>query len=140
MKAQGIVPFAVLGLLAFLGFLGFRATVSPLIPPASDAPAASAPSAASPQVVHVAFPDQVVIITHTPQPTAVPTPTYAVLPTPIPLLCGKWLDKGTVCTMPPDARPTPTPLPDCPVAGGLDCIYMGPWEGTPVVVQYGSGT
>lgn len=131
MRVQGLIPFAALALIAFLAFLGFRQAMTL---PVMSVPQRGAPSSASPQaaIVQIDFPSQMVIVTHTPEPTGVPTPTYAVPPTPRPLLCGPWLVKGDACTMPPDPEPTPTPLPDCPVAGGLDCVYMGPWDGTPV--------
>ena len=70
--------------------------------------------------------------TSTPLPTPQPTATYAVSTVIPPVICGSWARIGEACEMPPAPKPTSTPLPDCPVAPKLSCIWRGSL-GSPVV-------
>lgn len=58
----------------------------------------------------------------TPEPTLEPYVTSTVPP---PILCGEWVQYGTVCQMPKAPKPTPTPLPVCPVEPDEECRWMG---------------
>jgi len=121
---------ATLGLIAFLGYLGFQlATVSPMGVPASmTTPAAASSVSASP--FSIAFPEMLVVVTHTPvatpEPTPEPTPTYTMLPTPRPVaVCMTSTPQGEVCTMPKPPLPTNTPVLECPVEPGEICLSTG---------------
>jgi hypothetical protein len=97
-------------------------------PPSMTAmpPATSATSSppASPFVVQ--FPDTITLITHTPEPTMEPTPTYAVLPPPPAIdICFTATPKGAVCTQPMAPQPSPTPILPCPVKPDEPCIAQG---------------
>jgi hypothetical protein len=89
------------------------ASVAPLSPPLT---AMSSPIA-------IRFPDTLVLVTHTPVPTT-PRPTVAIA-TPVINLCGPWLGKDEVCTM-PEFTPTPQPpLPECPTVEDAECVWTG---------------
>lgn len=134
---------SLLGLLGFLISFGLGLLVfwwwTPLpIDDASTSPPSSAPRSSGPAFdatasaalvqIAAAFSTSVAP-TVTPMP---PTPTYALSTAIPPETCGPWLPLGSQCQMPPALAPTATPIPDCPVAPKLDCIWRGSL-GTPVV-------
>ena len=127
--------------LALLGGIGVlvRSQWTPLpIDDASTSPPSSAPRSSGPAFdptasaalvqIAAAFSTSVAP-TVTPLP---PTPTYALSTAIPPETCGPWLPLGSQCQMPPAPAPTATPIPDCPVAPKLECIWRGSL-GTPVV-------
>lgn len=60
--------------------------------------------------------------TSTPLP---PTPTYT-LSTPIPnTICGTWVPLNAICEQPLPPKPSPTAVPDCPVAPRELCRWRG---------------
>jgi hypothetical protein len=76
----------------------------------------------------VRFPTELILITHTPQPTieVTPTPTYAALPTiGPPDICVTTTPKGQVCTQPLPPLPTSTPIAVCPAPPEEPCVYFG---------------
>jgi hypothetical protein len=82
------------------------------------------PSAPSPFAV--TFPEMLILVTHTPEATPEPTPTYTMLPTPRPpAVCLTSTPRGTVCTQPLPPLPSPSPMADCPVVPGELCVSGG---------------
>ena len=94
------------------------------LPPSASAPSSPAydatASAALAQLA-VAFSTSVA-----PTMTAVPpTATYAVA-TAIPnTVCGTWVPLGHICEQPLPPKPSPTAIPDCPVAPRELCVWRG---------------
>lgn len=96
-------------------------TSRPTSAPVSSGPAFDPTASAALVQIAEAFSTSVAP-TVTPLP---PTPTYT-LPTAIPAtLCGTWVPIGSVCEQPLAPKPSPTPIPDCPVAPRDLCVWRG---------------
>ncbi len=133
-RASEALPWVALCLITVLGAFALQQEMaSPLGAPDStrtSAVVSSVPLSASPIVVQ--FPDTLILVTHTALPEPSPSPTYEMLPTPLSITCGVWLERGTICEM-PVAPNTPTPtIPDCPTAPASECVWKGTLMGTPV--------
>lgn len=128
-RSVQILAFGTLALIATLAFLAFSRETTPIAESGiSPSTAAERPSAAASPLV-VRFPSELVIVTHTPEATPEPTPTYTMLPTPRPpAVCLTSTPRGSVCTQPEPPLPTSTPMADCPVLPGDLCV----WRGGPV--------
>lgn len=103
----------------------FRWATAPIAVSGTSASTAAArpPAAASPVVV--TFPDTLILVTHTPEPTIPPTATYVMSTETPPLVCGPWVKRGQVCEMRGFLTPTPTPMSDCPVGANQLCVWRG---------------
>jgi hypothetical protein len=100
------------------------------LPSAVPSPPTYASASSDPAIVST-FPPEMLIaavalstfVAPTPDPT--PTPVSIMSTVPPTLICGEWIQEGTVCQMPKAPRPTPTPLADCPVEPEQECVWRG---------------
>ncbi len=136
-----VLPLCWVGCFLLGGWLLIRASTLPISPGAPPIPPIAAPSSSAnpfpPELIRAA----VAISTFTaPTPTPLPpTPTYAMATEVPPLVCGSWVQKGTVCEM-PQAEPTPTPTPPlCPVTPMAECRWTGRAEDAVPVDEERSG-
>jgi hypothetical protein len=135
------LPPILLGLIAGAGvWLIWQAFTSPT--PASISPQQTA-NDYSVSPVSSTFPPQLLeaavaistFIAPTPEPTPTPRPTAIATSATIQMVCGDGLERGSICTMPTQAPPSPTPYPVCPTTPGFDCVWMGSQMGTPLATS-----
>jgi hypothetical protein len=127
-RSVQILAFAALALMAWLAWLAFQreTTIEPSASPLRVADSERLPPSIFASPVTVSFPDTLILITHTPEATPEPTPTYAMLPTPRPpAVCMTSTPRGIPCTQPERPLPPPTPMLPCPVAPGEECLARG---------------
>jgi hypothetical protein len=121
---RALLPLGTVICLGVLGLMTLQELRTPPSMTVSSAAPAAVSASASPFVVQ--FPDTMTLITHTPEPTVEPTPTYAMLPTPKPIdICHTATPKGSVCKQPEAPLPSPTPIRACPVKADDPCVYGG---------------
>lgn len=117
------MPPITAGILLMGGWAFIQALHTPVPPTAlPPSPPALAAGSASPFVV--TFPERLILVTETPiPPTVTPEPPPETLVAD--LICGEGVPVGAVCTMPTATLSPPTPMPNCPVGPGQQCISQG---------------
>jgi hypothetical protein len=122
---KDLIPLLSVLLLTYAGWALIQELRMPQQTTASvpGIPAAPILPNASPIVVN--FPSEMVIVEATEVPHTPTPPPYVLSTTPPDLVCGEWVKRGSVCTMPAwPSTPTPTP-PPCPTIADEDCIWTG---------------